>query len=170
MALIVETGSGLSNSESYCSVSFADSYFNSKANLSWSTLSTSQKEAALREATSFLTERYRNSWKGLRVYSAQALDWPRSGVRTDSFVDVPTFSVPVEVQKACAELALKASSSELTPDVTRVAIRQKVGELEVEYDKQAQNQPAAQFLKVRNMLAPLLVSGSNGSSIRLVRV
>lgn len=165
MALIVEDGTGKSNSESLCSVAFADQYHSDRANAAWALLSTANKEAALRKSTDYIGQTYRDAWKGYRRYSIQALDWPRVGVMIDKFVYIYDYQIPTDVQKACAEYALKASSAELNPDKGKNVIRQKVDAIEVEYDKSSpQNK---RYSAIESLLAPYLTGG--GSSARLVR-
>ena len=109
---------------------------------------------------------YRNRWQGLRAYpTVQALDWPRTGVVVD-FVTVDYDTVPVEVAFACAELALKASAADLAPDLTQGVVREQVGPIAVEYDR---NSPqATRYKAIDAMLQPFLKSGG-GASIGLVR-
>jgi hypothetical protein len=180
MALIVEDGTGMATAESYTSVAEADLYFSNRANTAWAALNTAAKEASLRKATDYLGQVYRLRWKGVRVNGVQALDWPRGFVERDDYkyqgingasmiggyFYFPSDEVPKEVKNACAELALKASSEELAPDLGQGVIREKVGTLEVEYDK---NSPQfTQYRAVNNLLAPLL-NGLGGAFRKVVR-
>ena len=67
---------------------------------------------------------------------------------------MPTDIVPDAVKYACAELALRSSQGTLLPDTTRRTIREKVGPIEVEYDKNAPLQP--DYQAVDNLLAAYL--------------
>lgn len=163
MALVVETGSGLSTAESFCSVADADARHSAFGNTAW-TGTDAAKEAALRRATAFMEQRYRNNWKGTRLYRAQALSWPRYGAIVDSY-DVDSTVVPEEVKNACADLAVKALTEDLNPDLTRAVIREKVGPLETEY---AEYSPQAKRpVSIDQALAPYLRGG--GASARLIR-
>lgn len=138
MSLITEDGTGKSDAESYISVTDADTYHSNRANAAWTALSTPNKEAYLRRATDYMMEVYRLKWKGNRKTTTQALDWPRDNVRLDDIaIDyyVSTTIVPTEVKNACAELALKASTTMLAADIQREKVKTKVGPIEVEYAK-----------------------------------
>lgn len=145
MALIVEDGTGLANSESYISVTDADTYHANRGNAAWAALITSAKEQALRQATDYMLQAYRDRWTGYRVKVSpmQALDWPRYGVEVDHF-PVHFDIVPGDVADACAELALRASSGSLAPDLSQGVIRKKIGPIETEY-----NRGTAQYTRFR---------------------
>lgn len=164
MALTTETGAGLTDAESYCTVAYADQYHEQRANTGWSGLELVQKEAFLRRATEHMLAAYRQRWKGSRVTSTQALDWPRMDVEVDDF-SVAADIVPVEVQKACAILALKAVNGELDPDPTAAVKRKKVDVLETEYFEPTV--PLRKHKIVDDLLKPYL-SGAD-MNVRLVR-
>lgn len=164
MALITETGAGLADAESYCDVAYADQYHAGRGNTAWAGLETTQKEAHLRVATERLVADYRQQWKGDRATSAQALDWPRTGVVVDKFA-VAADIVPVEVQKACAILALKAAQGKLDPEPSATVKRKKVDVLEVEYFEPTA--PLKQNQVVTDLLQPFLAGMS--MNIKLVR-
>jgi hypothetical protein len=163
--LTVETGAGLANAESYCTVAFADQYHADRANDAWAALTTAQKEAYLRRATEYMLAVFRTRWKGERASATQALDWPRLDVVVDNFAVAADY-VPIEVQKACALLALKAKDGELDPDVRDAAIKSvTVGPLSKEYFEQ--QVPARLHRSVSDLLRPFLNGGEN--MVRLVR-
>ena len=89
MALIVEDGTGLQNSESYISVSSADDYHAKRGNTAWAALDAAAKEAFLRRGTEYIDTVY--TFKGHRLKHDQALAWPRN-----------VEGVPVAVQRAGA--------------------------------------------------------------------
>lgn len=163
MALIVETGSGLTNSESYASEAYADAYHENRGNAAWDGVA--DKEAALRKATDYMVQRYNGLWQGLRVNSTQALDWPRVGVIANGYYVLSSI-VPAQVANACAELALRSLSGPLLADLTRAKTRTKIDAIEVEYDKNSDEQ--TRFVAVDAMLKPLMCSGSKFEH-RLVR-
>lgn len=164
MALIVEDGTVVAGAESYISVADADTWHDDRGNTAWAALSTAAKEAALRKATDYMLQVYGRRWAGDRVDADQGLDWPRSGVEAHGF-DVASDAVPAAVARACAELALRASTADLTPDVTRVTLRETVGPISVEYDPNGS--PLPDYQSIDNMLAPYL-SGSTSSVFRVV--
>lgn len=167
MALIVEDGTGKTDAESFCTVAFADDYHTKRGGTAWDALTNDNKEIALRRATDYLEQVYRLRWLGYRKLELQALSWPRDEVRRADFTYLNQYSfypdnqVPVEVQNACASLALKASSGELAPDIARQTQREKVGPLEVEYEKG--RVPYVRYRAIDNLLAPFLDAGSSGT-------
>jgi hypothetical protein len=162
--LITETGAALADSESYCTVAFADQYHDARANTAWAALTEPQKEAYLRRATEAMLALYRERWKGVRATATQALDWPRLDVVVDTYARAAD-EVPQEVQKACAILALKAIAGDLDPDPAQATKKKKVASLEVEYYEPAQ---ALRLHKsVTDLLSPFLTGA--GMSVRLVR-
>ena len=164
MAIIVETGSGSPNSESYCSVVYADIYHAGRGYVAWD--NADDKEAALRKATDYMGQRFRGMWRGYRHFKIQALDWPRVGVVVDRFVVVDSDIVPDGIIRACAEYALRAATGDLQPDRTQTVVRKKIGEIEVEYDKSSPQ--TTRYDAVSNLLSPYLSAGG-GATSRLVR-
>lgn len=113
MSIVVEDGSGRGDAESYISVDDCTAYHAKRLNTAWASATAGAQEAALIKATEFLDHAY--TWKGLAEYSRQALAWPRSGVSNERGDSVT--GIPVEVQRASAEAALRALSGELVQDV-----------------------------------------------------
>lgn len=157
MSLITETGTASALSESLCDVATADAYFSGIGNTTWSALFTSQKEAALRKATNYMEQAYKTRWQGLRVNSEQALDWPRVGVMANGYSVLST-AVPVPVQRACAELALRSLALDLLPDIGQQKVSAKVGDIEVTYDKNSPQQK--QYPAIDALLAPYFQNGA----------
>lgn len=108
MAVIVETGAGRSDANSYLSVADADAYIAAYVgNASWASASTATKERALMAATQCLDAEYEGRWRGRKASSTQALSWPRvGGVDNDSYA-IEWNAVPENLKRACAELALR---------------------------------------------------------------
>ena len=158
MSLIVEDGTGRADAESYASVSVADAYHTARGNTAWAALATTAlKEAALRKATDYLGQTYGLRWKGYRMTTTQALDWPRELVCRPGFYGEAYYAsdaVPTILAQATCELALRASAGDLLDDGGQEVIREKVGAIETEY------QPASRFgptyPAVDRLLAPLV--------------
>lgn len=164
MSLVVEDGTGLANAESYISVANADAYFTARGNATWAAITTTAlKEEALRRATDYMVQVYRQRWQGYRMTDTQALDWPRSGVVVDAYRYVDTDEVPTEVAHACAELAVRASAGELVSDLSRVARRVKVDVIETEYEPGSLHKS---YPAVSRLLAPFLKSAGGATLVR----
>lgn len=181
MAIVIETGLGSSDSEAYISVADADAYFAARGYSLWTTMSTAEKEEALRRAADYMTQAYRLRWKGSRINGTQSLDWPRNFVEREDFEAAtmngaaviggryyyPSDEVPQEVKDANAFLAYKAASGDLAPDIGRLKTRVKVDVIETEYDRYA---PAyTRYRAIDNMLRPFLQSTGGASFRQVVR-
>ena len=161
MTLIAVPDAG---AQSYCSVAIADTYHSDRGNTAWSALTTAQKEQALRRATDYM-DKYAAQWSGTRVSYDQQLDWPRWGVFANGFV-VDHTTAPCAVQNACAWLALKASTDDLSPELDTPVTSESVGSISVTYAAGASQ--IKRYPAVEAMLAPYLAGG--GSTVRLTRV
>lgn len=162
-ALVVEDGSGMQNADSYASVATADDYHASRGNTAWSHLTTSTKDVKLRMATDYLQAKYSGGWKGYRVAALQALDWPRYGVTVDR-ITLVSDELPVQLVRACCELALKAIDGPLMVDEGAQVKAEKIGSIEVTYADGARQQ--TRFAAVDSMLRPLLAGGPGSIAIR----
>ena len=172
MTLIVETGQGLPNSESYISVADADTYHSNRGNTDWAALTTGEKERLLRIATDYMVAVYRLRWDGYRYVNTQALDWPRIYVPIRDICSVNAYPeyvdfdiVPTQVKNACAEFALKANSETLLEDQAQQTIREKVGPIEVEYDKYSPQ--FKRYLQIESNLSIYFASSAN--QVKLMR-
>lgn len=168
--LIIETGAGLPDAESYASVAQADARCAALGVTDWMPRTELAKEIALRNAVLFMAT-YRKRWAGRRVYQAQALDWPRYGVCVDEF-PVRSDVVPVDVVNACIDLAARAGRGEaLLPDLdlgNNQIKRDKTGPLETEYF-QNNIDAGSRFVAVEAMLEPYFGSAGGSGMIKVVR-
>jgi hypothetical protein len=165
MAIVVEDGTGLSNAESYVTVAFCDTYFSDRGDATW-TGTDAEKEEALRKATEYLDVTY--TWIGSIKVDTQALGWPRDGAwdkEGRSLEDI----VPLGVERATAEAALKALSASLLADTTNsdFVTKEKVDVIEVEYASGAPS--GTQYNYITRLLKGLTIGSSGGSQSRLLR-
>lgn len=175
MALIVEDGTGRADAESLCTVAAATAYHAARGNAVWAALaSDTVREQMLRKATDYMEQVYRLKWAGNLLSTTQALSWPRylvpikgfsSGMRSGVGAYYASNIVPTVVANACAELALRAISGDLAPDITRLKKRVKVDVIETEYVDGAT--PYVRYRAIDRMLDPFM-SGTAGG-IALVR-
>lgn len=137
MVLVVETGAGLSNANSYVSFEFAEDYFAGLGYSDWTAGTAPDREAALRRATQYIDMVYGPRWPGQRTRGRdQALDWPRKNVITTSGAYLAHDVVPIELMEATAEAARRelATPFSLMPDEpARIEKRVAVGPISVEY-------------------------------------
>jgi len=173
MALIVETGAGLADAESYISVAAATAHHAARGNAAWAALASDTiREQLLRKATDYMVATYRLRWSGRRALTTQALDWPRYNVPMTDGPSLDTATsyypydvVPAAVARACADLALKAATvSDLTPDLSQAVKSKQVGPVKIEY--QDYSQATKTYRAIDNVLSPFM---SGQGTIRLLR-
>ena len=142
MAFVEEDGTGLSTSNSYVSVSFADTYFSDRGNATWAAATTGDKQAALVKATDYIDKLFGPKFRGFKQSQSQALEWPRIGaLDNDDYLlnGVSLDAIPRALQKATCEYAVRALSATLAPDNSNVGVnvtRNKVGPIETEQELQ----------------------------------
>lgn len=144
MAIEIEDGTGKANAEAYISVADADAYLYARGNLTWSDLAEQAREAALRVACDYMEAAYGPRWAGDRATDTQALSWPRTGRE----------GVPVAVQRANADLAVRAAAGPLLADQGAQVKSETVGPLSVTYADGARQ--SVRYAAVDAMLAALL--------------
>lgn len=167
MALIVEDGTGLTNADALVSLTYVDTYHSDRGNATW-TGQDADKEAAIRRASAFLDASFH--WKGYKINGRdQAMPWPRSGVVDKEGYPVAANVVPVEIQRASAEIALKelVSQGSMTPEfVASERIKsEKVGSLATTYDLTRSDPESVRpvLLIVQDLIAGLLEGGAETS-------
>lgn len=112
MALVVEDGTGKTTAESYISVTDADTYISDfmRDDASWTALATIAKEGYLREAAQALDLIFANRWVGSRASEAQALAFPRIGIRDGDGYVIASTTVPIALKGATVEMAWRSLS------------------------------------------------------------
>ena len=115
MAFTLETGTGVTDANSYGSIAGADAYHADRGNALW-TGDDAVKQAALIRATDHIERAYRDRFIGTRSTSTQGLSWPRDNAYDDKGEALTL--VPEAVAYATYEFALSALSSDLDPDPT----------------------------------------------------
>lgn len=163
MALIVEDGSGLPNAESYASIAFATNYMASIGNTEWDALSLVIRENALRVATQYLDMTYALRWKGRKSKRPedQALAWPRFCVLDQDGYTIGADSIPISLQRATVEAALRALTLDLTADISSSGLIKeyaiKVGPIMEKTVYAGGASQRTQFTKINYLLRDLLV-------------
>lgn len=164
MALIVETGTGLANADSYVSLADASAYHAALNQFDWF-----EDEGALRIATQALDLLYGSRFAGERLTDTQALLWPRKPFVDRIGVKRPQ-GVAREIRTATFELALlHLQGVKLISDPDRNSqvrqITNIVGDLEQTQQFFAPVS-TSKLRKVSLILAPLFVSGDQPRLIR----
>lgn len=134
VTLIVEDGSGISDSNSYCDLDFALEYCVNHGYTSWIDMTEDEQKVYLIKGTSFVDNFY--EWKGYKRTSVQSLEFPRNGLIDNNKTEI--LGIPNNLKKAVIEAGFINYSSEVdnlfvSRDENGAIKRQKVDELEVEY-------------------------------------
>ena len=175
LTLIVEDGSGFTNSNAYADVAGGDAYHEGHLYASaWSGASAGDKAAALVMASRVIDAQMQ--FRGVRAVGGQAMQWPRAACRDeDADPDVGWGFVAVdEVPKAVVDATCELARELLIVDRTGAPVGEglsysNVGTTQTGY-KSEDRRPILPEL-VQSMLAKfgVLVKGRSGS-VRLVRV
>lgn len=163
MTLIIEDGTKIANANSYATLAEIRAF----AALRGVTLSAvdATLEVQAIKAMDYL-ESLRDSYKGTKKYSDQALQWPRLDVWVDGY-QLASTTIPVLLKNAQCQLCIEINNGvDLMPTSTGGSIkREKVDVIEIEY------QPSASSIqKMRafeGFLSPLLQSGFAFRTLRV---
>ena len=152
MALIATVGG--STSDTYGTLAEANAYFASRQSTGW-TGSDTDKEMALRKAASYLDNKFRTRWKGVKVSLLQSLAWPRAGVKDSDGYLLPVDSIPQRVKNAQFEAAnIILGGTELEATINPPVKTEKVGPIEVVYAAGAS--PVPTYPQINNWLSDLV--------------
>jgi hypothetical protein len=167
MALVVEDGTALSNSNSYASEDTLDTYCDDRGIV----LADGDAEAALVRASQWIDSTYRFQFSGIRVkLRAQAMEWPRVGVIDGSGFYVAFDQIPTEIVKATCEAAIRelAEPGSLAPDLDRGGAIKAIQAGTARIDYGANAAPQTVFQIIDGILAGL-IGASSPYSVRAVR-
>ncbi len=117
MAFVVEDGTGLDDANAYVSVEFVNDWHKERGNGGW-TGGSGEKQKAIVRATDYIDQRFGRLFRGFREKKSQGLEWPRlDAFDDDDFLMSDIDRVPRQLEKACAEYALRALIAQpLAPD------------------------------------------------------
>ena len=103
----LEDGSGKSDATAYASLAEVNAYINNyvRNSSTWTSLSDSDKQNYIVEASQSVDLLWGERFVGYRTYEAQALQFPRTaGYDTDGYA-IAGDEVPIQVKRATAEMA-----------------------------------------------------------------
>jgi len=163
--MALDTTVGGANSDSYASVTEADTYHAAYGNTAWAAISTTAlKEAALRKAAQYIDTK---AFVGVKTTSTQALEWPRYNVIVDGY-DVLSNAIPNDIKVAQMEAALIASSESLTPNLSNGSvIEETVGKITKRYSDYTKD-GGKKWPLVDKLLAGYVTGGGNFHRVQRV--
>lgn len=159
----------------YGAVADADTYHSDRGNSGWSGTD-DEKETALLRGSEYIDHNFRSSFPGYKAgLRAQTREWPRDWAYDYENNAIPSDEVPIEVEEATYEAALRelTDPGSLFPDFTpgQQTKREKVGPLEVEYTSpQGLASAKVMVTRILGILHPVLTgrpqSSLAGQSVR----
>ena len=169
MALIVETGAGLANADSFVTLSNARTIALNYG-VTLPTLD-ADAEVALRQGCQYLMLS-ESRFSGSRVSATQALAWPRKDASNIYGFEYAETDIPVPLSYAqvyaAAEFA-KGTDVRATDDGKAIASESVSGAVSVSYFDNGKTGEAVVITRAIDALKPLLVGSNDGISFRVYR-
>lgn len=155
MTIIVEDGSLIANANSYVSAANLTAFATAR-NISL----TGDASILLIQAMDYIETL---NYKGRKRSRDQALQWPRFGVVVDTY-PIDSTVIPNELKNGQMQTALAIDAGNGPQQVIpRKTIREKIGDLEVEYAAGAVTSPMD--VKINGFLWKLLDGGGYGANV-----
>jgi hypothetical protein len=170
--VIVETGEGLPTATSYCSLVFANAYHlkNKRTAATWAALSDTQKEYRLEHATEVIDrECYFEGTPAHLQPDEQALQWPRYGVCDRNDISIDGDEIPLDLQRATAELAYRLEEKDLDKEPTRGVLSFSTGQGAFSTTLDPTRDPKVLVRSAWNFLRPFLANGGSSAFGKAVR-
>lgn len=154
MALIVEDGTNVANANSYNTVVEIRAF----ADLRGFTLPVDdvEVEKLAVKATDYL-ESFRSRYQGVKTYSTQDLQWPRTGVVIENDV-IDGDEIPKDLKDAHCMATIETNSTDLLSNSKQAVKKKKVDVIEIEYQDGTSSSSKGSN-KVDVYLEPLLRAG-----------
>lgn len=153
--LVVETGAGLTNANSFASLAEAEVIMAVRPapfKIPWTESDNYKKEQLLIWATQLLIDWV--IWPGVQSTSTQVLPFPRAGmVNPDGYL-LPSFTVYPFVKRATVELALALASQNLNAEPSRGLDSLRVGPITLDFNARESEQARVIPRSVMAMLRP----------------
>jgi hypothetical protein len=153
VTLIVETGAGLANANSYASLGDADAYHQAHLHADdWLAATVETKSAALVWASRLLDEAV--DWHGVKAVTLSGLRWPRAGVADRDGVPLQSNAIPPALRHATAEFARHLIANDRTTEPAEKGVRSiAAGGIAIALDPG--DRPGLLPASVRRLIAPL---------------
>lgn len=164
MQLVVETGEGLYNANSYIGLTDVEKYLPSSILAKFNELSADEQTDWLITASLFVD--YSFNWRGQQKLFKQGLNWPRINVIFQGHL-VPTDFIPLQVKKASAmavSLIIKFGINAFQKTGKAQVKKEKLGTIETEYFGTIKNASLynSEYSDINNTLRGLFFEPDNG--------
>lgn len=157
---------------SYGTLADSKTYHAARGNTAWAAADDADLTISLLRGSEYIDGQFRRQFPGYKTdLRSQVREWPRNNAYDIELNSIANTEVPVEVEYATYEAALRelASPGSLMPDVTlgKQIKRAKVdGAVDVEYQGAiGSHGMRPTLLVVQAILAPVLTGSGSGSSI-----
>ena len=166
LSFVVEDGTGVSGATSYVALADADQYVENRPHHEhsavWNAAADSSKHGALIAATAYLDAMY--NFKGTKADGDNELSWPRMSAYDREGYAILETEIPTALKDACVELAMRAISEDLAPDLDQPIESAKVGPLAVAFDVNSRQYKDFRF--VDKILRGLIYSSVSREVVR----
>ena len=170
MSLVVETGAGLADADSFISLVDARA-FAAKYGITLPT-NDAAAEVALRQGCQYV-ELQNKCFSGSRLTTTQALSWPRTSATNAYGVEYADGYMPAQLGYAQVYAAAEYAAGtdvRATDDGKSIASEEVSGAVSVSYFNNGKTGGAVVITRAMDALSPLLVvSGNNGFEFRVGR-
>lgn len=157
MAIIVEDGSMVTSANSYVTEIELTAFATAR-----SVTLVATAEVLLIKAMDYIESL---AFIGTKYTSTQSLQWPRGGAYVDSYL-FSYAAIPQALKNGLMQCAIAIDqSNDPLQDISRATVREKVGDIEVEYNKSASS--VVRNRKILIVLAKLLAAGSGSNTINV---
>lgn len=169
--MIVEDGTGMTDSDSYVSVVFADNYFSSRGITEWNNLETEQKEQALIKGTDYVDNSFK--WYGTKLNAEQSLRFPRENIFEYDGTEIK--GIPNVLKQAVCDASLVVSrGTELfqTKNENGIVTSETIGELSFSYQNDIAQSGQTLYDSINTRLRGLFIDMSKNRILtgKVVRV
>ena len=159
--LVIEDGTNVSGANSYITVDELLTYVDNRE-LSLSAGSDYDYLASLLIRATDYIESQRHRFKGDKANDTQALQFPRDDLYIDGVL-IGNTTIPTELKNTQASIAYDIDAMSLTKAQPSIAasekgniIREKVGEIEVQYDSTGNKSSSPTFTEAQSYLRPMM--------------
>jgi len=171
MQLIIETGQGLPDANSYINEVDVEQYLPSSVLANWNELSDDEKIDRLILASLFIDISF--NWKGQQKTLEQGLSWPRVCVYFQGHT-VPDNFIPKQIKRTCvmAVSLIMEFGIGVFQDTGEVQVKkEKLGPIETEYFLALKNQSldSSEYSDINNMLRGFFVNPSGVMTAEVLR-
>lgn len=143
--LILETGAGLVNSNSYADLEYADAYFAEHPYHAdaWANITDEDvRESLLKAGSLFLDTAF--DWFGYKQTQTQAMQWPRAYIYDVYNTLIPPYTVPENVRRAACEQAFMMSKGDPYAATSGAGLTDmRIDVIELSFDKGVKVSPVS---------------------------